>query len=365
MQVSIEEQSRKPIMSSGPETEKKEFYTLREYQQEIFKHFSKENLKRNPKRLFYAVAFSMANIGIIALILLGGLHWSVNLVLSLVMGAFWAGNVFVAHELLHGSIVQNKSMQTFVSFFLFTPFVISPTFWSFWHNFLHHGNTQLVFKDPDAFPTRSVWKQSRYMRMILPLTPGSRNPLSYLYFFWWFSFQALFNQFYMRFQSKMWDKLDHKRVNIELFLQVMAAGSYVYFIGAESPLFLILVPWAIMNYTVMSYISTNHNLSPYTKINDPLVNSLTVTNNSILERVHLNFGYHTEHHLFPTLPMNRAKELSEVLKKIYPKRYMTMKKSRAVRMLYSTPRLYKNKTTLVNPKSGAEFPTITAKSLHH
>ena len=108
----------------------------------------------------------------------------------------------------------------------------------------------------------------------------------------------------------------------------------------------------------MSYISTNHNISPYTKVNDPLVNSLTVTNNPILEKVHMNFGYHTEHHLFPNAPMTKAKLISNKLKELYPDRYMIMPKGEAMKKLYSTPRIYKNRETLINPETEKEFGTL-------
>jgi fatty acid desaturase len=88
------------------------------------------------------------------------------------------------------------------------------------------------------------------------------------------------------------------------------------------------------------------------------MNSLSVTNNPVMEFVTLNFGYHTEHHLFPSMPMSNAKKVSEKLKRMYPERYKIMPKHKAMGLLYSTPRLYKNRDTLVNPKTNEEFRTL-------
>jgi fatty acid desaturase len=108
----------------------------------------------------------------------------------------------------------------------------------------------------------------------------------------------------------------------------------------------------------MSYISTNHNISPLTKINDPLANSLTVTTNPLNDLVHLNFGYHTEHHIFPRMSGAHTKKVHFELKKMFPETYQHMPKWQALKLLYSTPRIYKNHTTLINPKTLKKFSTL-------
>jgi fatty acid desaturase len=156
----------------------------------------------------------------------------------------------------------------------------------------------------------------------------------------------------------MWAKMDHKKVTLEFGTQMVLFVVYLALIGPENWLLLFVVPFMIQNYTMMSYISTNHNISPYTKINDPLVNSLTVTNNWFSELIHMNFGYHTEHHLFPAMPMSSAKKVHEKLKEKYPDRFQVMPKGKALKILYKTSRIYKNRETLVHPISGEEFHTL-------
>ena len=342
----------------APVREEVELKSLGEYNREVSKELSKDILKKEPTRLKYGILFfGIIFSGIWAITSLN-LAWYFQLPISILMGISVAGNTFLAHEIAHGAIVKGKKLQNFLGGIGLSPFLISPTYWRFWHNTLHHGNTQLLYKDPDAFPTKMVWNKSKYMKFVFPLSPGSGYLRSYFYFFYWFSFQSFLNQAYMRFGNKMWEKMDHKQVTKEFALLVVLSLAYIWFVGSQSPLFLIFIPFFVMNYTVMSYISTNHNLSPYTKINDPLVNSLNVTNHPVLEFFNLNFGYHTEHHLFPSMPASKAKIVSAKLKEMYPDKYMIMPKWKAVKLLYSTPRIYKNRDILVHPETGREYATL-------
>lgn len=348
------------IAGAGSAEPKKAFElkSLGEYSREVMKELPKETFTRDPLRLKYGVVFTGIICFAVYAVTSMALPIYVNIILSLAMGMSLGGMAFLSHEVLHGAVVKNKSLQTLIGFFGFGPLMISPTYWRFWHNSLHHGNTQLLYKDPDAFPTKMVWKKSKFMQFVFPLSPGSGTIRSYFYFFYWFSFQAFLNQSYMRFGNKMWAKMDHKKVTLEFVTQMILFAVYLTLIGPENWLLLFVVPFMIQNYTMMSYISTNHNISPYTKINDPLVNSLTVTNNWFSELIHMNFGYHTEHHLFPAMPMSKAKAVHKKLKEKYPDRFQVMPKGKALKILYSTSRIYKNRETLIHPISGKEFNTL-------
>lgn len=343
-----------------PETNLK---SLGQYNREVAKELPKETFAREPLRLkyyvmYYAIIFTCGYI-----ITQTAAPFIGKLLLAMLMGLALGGTTFLGHEVLHGAIIKNKKAQQFFGFLSFLPFMISPTYWRFWHNNLHHGNAQLLYKDPDAFPTKMIWKRSKFMQNVFKLAPGSGYVRSYFYFFYWFSFQAFLNQAKMRFGNKMWEKMDHKKVTKEFAAQVTIFVIYLGAIGPENWLLMFVVPFMAMNYTVMSYISTNHNISPYTKINDPLVNSLTVTNNPFFDFMTLNFGYHAEHHLFPSMPASKAKIVSKKLQEMYPDRYQIMPKWKAIKLLYSTPRIYKNRDTLVNPETGQEFQTIGSENI--
>ncbi len=330
------------------------------YNRKISAVLPEKFFKRRPTRLFLALLFIITNFSLVALVLNLNVHWVLKILAGFLIGQANAGLAFVSHETLHGSVVKNKLLQDAIVFFAFTPFLMSPTYWRFWHNRLHHGHTQYILKDPDAFPTMSIYKQSKFMQKLYNWTPGAQTIRSYFYFFFWFSFQSFLNQSYMRFGAKMWSEMKHTRVTIEFLLQVAMVSTYVYFVGFSNLIYLVLIPFAIQNYTVMSYICTNHNISPLTKVNDPLVNSLTVTTNSVFDFFHLNFGYHVEHHIFPRMSGVYTKKVHFEIKKMFPDTYQFMKKSEALKLLYSTSRIYKNSTTLINPKTLQTYNTLKA-----
>ena len=331
----------------------------------IKKMLPREYFKPYWPRLIPIFLIWATGVASVVTIAMTDLPWYYNICLSILIGYCWSIGGLFSHEVLHGSVIRSRNWQDFIGFLGFLPYMISPTFWRFWHNNLHHSHTQKTFLDPDAYPTLRVFKQSRFVQWMFPFTPGSGNKRSIFYFFFWFSFNAQVAQHHLRYRNRAFDKLDHKRVNIELALALLIHVGGFILVGPMNWLWAVFIPFAFMNYLPFSYISTNHNLSPLTKHNDPLENSLTVTNHPILEFLHANFGYHVEHHLFPTLSGVHLKEVHQILKKEYPEKYKCMPKWKAMVALYKTPRIYKNSTTLIHPKTGKTSPVIGSGLNNH
>ncbi len=328
------------------------------YRREIMPALGNEIFKLNPNRL---VGFGICGVGAISaflLIVVWSPAWYLKLILGLTIGFFTGVMGFLTHELMHGAMTRNQKLQNFLGFFGLLPYVISPTYWKYVHNRLHHGHTQKTIIDPDAFPILRIYKNSPFVKAIFPFTPGSGYKRSYFYFFFWLSFHEFTAQIYHRFRNGIFKDMDHRRVTVELSLQVSILIGLLLIAGPSNWLWVLVLPVAIQNYMLMSYISTNHNLSPLTSENDPLVNSLTVTNHPIFEYFSLNFGYHVEHHLFPTISSKYAKRVHHELIKKFPDTYKYMPKWQAMKALYSTSRIYKNSHTLINPKTLNEYSTI-------
>ena len=74
----------------------------------------------------------------------------------------------------------------------------------------------------------------------------------------------------------------------------------------------------------MSFILTNHSLSPRVEINDPLVSGLSVTTPRWIEWITLRFGYHVEHHLFPAMSSRHARKVRDLVDARWPERYQSM-----------------------------------------
>ncbi len=328
------------------------------YIQALTPSLSTDIFKANPLRLGWYFFSAFFGLGSYFFIIFSHALWPWKLGAALLIGFCNAIFTFIGHEILHGSVVKNQKLQTFLCFFSAMPFFISPTFWRVWHNRLHHGKTQQIIKDPDAFPTLKIYKASPFMRFMYPFTPGSGHKRSVSYFFFWFSFHILVAETYLRFRNKLYDGMDQRRVTFELVGQFLFAGALLAYAGPHNWLWVLVIPLLVQNYLLMSYIATNHNLSPLTSENDPLENSLSVTNHPILEFFSMNFGYHVEHHIFPTVNGKYMKEVHRELLKNFPDRYKVMPKWKAIRALYSTARIYKNSHELINPETGNRYPTI-------
>lgn len=328
------------------------------YRKELMPHLGKDIFLANPIRLIGFVVCGFGALGAFLAITFLNPAWYIKLVLGLFIGFNTGILGFLTHELLHGAITRNQRLQNIFGFLGLMPYLISPTYWKFIHNKLHHNDTQRTIKDPDAFPILKIYKHSRFVQAIFPFTPGSGHKRSYFYFFFWLSFHEFVAQIYHRFRNGIFKDLDHKRVTIELSCQLLILGTALIIAGPSNWLWVLVIPVATQNYMLMSYIATNHNLSPLTSENDPLVNSLTVTNHHIFEWFSLDFGYHVEHHLFPTISSKHSKKIHNVLKEKFPNEYKYMPKWKAIKLLYSTARIYKNPTTLFNPENLKEYKTI-------
>jgi fatty acid desaturase len=113
----------------------------------------------------------------------------------------------------------------------------------------------------------------------------------------------------------------------------------------------------------MMFILTNHCLNTLTPtINDPLVNSLSVTLPRPLEWLSLDFGYHVEHHIFPAMSARHARVVRAALRAQFPDHYQSMPLTTALGELYRSGRVYKDDTTLIDPRTGETCPTLRPRT---
>lgn len=335
-----------------------ELIPLREYARILRAQLPQEYFKPRWQRVFWILGVTLVAAFCAYAIVALPTTWPMKILAALVLGNCYGAMGFLAHELLHGSVFKSSKLSEILAFPLLVPMFISPTYWKFWHNRLHHGKTQQLIQDPDAYPTTRVFKHSKFMNFMFPFTPGSGHLRSALYFFIWFSTHSFVSQIYLRFRNSHYDQADHRRISIEFYTQLLIWAGFLWWAGPANILYVWIIPFFVQNYYVMSYIATNHNLNPLTKVNDPLANSLTVTNWPILETLHFNFGYHVEHHIFPTMSGAYTKHVHKLLLRDFPDTYLVMPKWKAMRQLYRTARIYKNSSTLINPETGKTFPTL-------
>lgn len=297
-------------------------------------------------------------IAAIAAIARGWLPWPLVPAASLAIGINFACLTFVAHEALHGGVTRTRWLQRLVGWIGFLPFVVSPHLWSAWHNRDHHAHAQMS-KDPDGYPTLERYfarASTRFSVDRFSLAGGRwRGGLSLLFGFTVQSVDQLFT-------SSVLTRRERRRAFTDTSVMMAIWVGLALSIGGVPFVFAYIVPLLVANACVMAFIVTNHSLSPRVEIDDPLVSSLSVTTSPVIDWLTLGFGYHVEHHLFPAMSMRHAPEVRAQLVARWPERYQSLPLTTALSRLHRTARVYKHHTTLFDPRTAREYPTLVPRT---
>lgn len=279
---------------------------------------------------------------------------------ALVMGNSVIVLLFTSHDLLHGSSLRGRAWRRAVGLLGLALLWMPPTLWQAVHNREHHSSTNSL-SDPDRSYLESqpaTWGK-RIQHLVTPsdtvrplwLVVGLASAWG-VHNFRTITSVLLFNDGAPNFTPASFRVSQKERLLIGLELLAIVglhAGVIVWLDG--QPLKLLLayfMPIWIGYAGVIAYIYTNHLLCPLTEINDPLANSLSLRVPRILDLLHLNFSYHTEHHIFPGLNSSYYPQVRRLLQEHYPERYQLLDGSEAWRLLLSTPRHYRDSFTLTN-----------------
>ena len=327
------------------------------YVHELRRHLGPEIFRPARSRL----AFIPAHLAVIALascaIAGGWIPYLLVPVLSLAIGISFAGLTFLAHEATHGAIVRGRTVRWIVGWIGFLPFTLSPRLWAAWHDRVHHANANLT-QDPDMYPTLAEYRASGWIRFFTDtFSLGGRRWRGVLSLVLGFTVQSTHQLCVARQRGFLtprafWIAIAETTAGIAVWATVAVTVGFVPF------LFVFVLPLLVANTSVMAFILTNHSLSPRVEINDPLVSGLSVTAPRWVEWLTLQFGYHVEHHLFPAMSSRHARDVRALLRARWPERYQSMPLRAALRELHRTARVYKNATTLVDPCTGREYPTL-------
>jgi fatty acid desaturase len=290
-------------------------------------------------------------------IALGWAPWPTWPLISIAIGIGFACQTFISHEGLHGGITRNKTLQLAQGYLGFAPFLLSPRIWIAWHNQTHHAITNQP-GDPDAFPTLEDYNANAGARLAVDKFAVGPYRLRGLWtMFFGFTIQSAH-------QTHSMKKFKYA-AGAGMILPIIETALYLGFwiglafaIGFVPWLFVFLIPHMVANTIVMAFILTNHSLSPFIPINDPLITGLSVTVPKIVDRLTLNFGFHTEHHLFPAMSSRHAHLIRRLCLEHWPERYQALPLGTALLELNRTGRVYKDPVTLYDPDTGREWPAI-------
>jgi len=335
-----------------------ERHSVQYYAREVRQHLPTEVFRPTPGRLFWLPVHLAVIIGAAASVIVAAPPWYVSLTCAIAAGHSWGVLGFLAHDAMHHALVKNRTIEKVVACLGFGIYGLSPTLWVTWHNQAHHGNTGKPVADPDGYGRLGFWQKSAVVRQLEKLAPGSGYARSWAFLFIWFSVHSLLVLVFHSERNHYYARTSRRTVYTESAAMLAFWVGVFSLVGAYDFLFIYVVPVLIANAVIMSYIATNHFLNSLTDVNDPLVNSLSVTSPPWLELLHLNFGYHVEHHLFPTMSPRFGPQVRDVLVRLYGERYLTMPHTRALRLLYSRPKIHGEHDTVVDPRTLATFSTV-------
>ena len=143
---------------------------------------------------------------------------------------------------------------------------------------------------------------------------------------------------------------DRLKIALELFAVLCLHFSILFYLEFHALKIVLgyLLPLAIGHTVAMFYIYTNHLICRMTSVNDPLINSLSIRVPKIVDLLHFNFSYHTEHHIFPSLNSDYYPLVQELIEIHYPGRMNLLDAGEAWQLLMQTPRHYKDEVTLTD-----------------
>jgi fatty acid desaturase len=333
----------------------KEFHSFAWYAARITPHLPKEAFEPVPARLFGGLAYSIVIISGFLIIGLFNLNPWISLIITLILGASFAGMGFMGHEILHGTVVRKLWLQDLLGAIAFFPLIIGPKLWKKWHNVSHHVHTQNSEKDPDTLPTFEKLAKKRFLIWAYRLPLIVRSSISFCYLAIGFNVHS--SKMFIRF-IKQFNPKTQPKVWLQFIFPWATWIALLFLMGFEKWLFAFLLPLFIGNFILMAYISTNHFLNPHVQVNDPLANSLSVTVPNWVDALHFNFSYHTEHHIFPGISSKYYPLVKQHIKKMWPDQYHEMSMGQALKALWKTPRIYYRNIELIDPKENNVYGSL-------
>lgn len=325
------------------------------YAARVSPHLPREAFKPVPTRLYGGLAYLIVAITGILSVSVFHLPFFANLLIAIAIGLSFAGMCFLGHEILHGTVVRKPFLRDLLGGIAFSSIGIGPKLWRKWHNMTHHVHTQHEHDDPDTWST-AEFISKRPLLAFFFRQPNFIRTIGYIIFLT-FNFTLHSTRMFFVFLKEF--KPNKQRiVLLELLLPWTFWVGLLIVVGPMKWVFAYLIPLAIANFIMSSYIATNHNLSPQMEVNDPLANSLSVTVPKWVDVLHFNFSHHAEHHLFPGMSSKYYPLVKAKIKEMWPERYHEMPMTRAMLLLLKTPRPYFNEDELVDMYNGKVFKVL-------
>ncbi len=279
---------------------------------------------------------------------------------ALVMGNSVIVSLFSTHNIMHSAAIKNPRLKQAIGLLGLTMLWMPPTLWKAVHHREHHNKTNSL-QDPDRNflveqpKNWGKWIQNQFVPSAevnpILLTIGMAHAWG-VHGFRNLSSVLFFNNGDTKYPVTSFtvSESDRKAIGVELLIMIGLHLSILAFLDFN-PIKLLLgyfLPIWIGHGGAMFYIYTNHMLCRMTEVNDPLINSISLRVPKIFDVLHLNFSYHTEHHIFPGMNSDYYPMVQELLKTHYGDRFNLLDAGKVWQLMLETPRHYLDENTFTD-----------------
>ncbi len=247
--------------------------------------------------------------------------------IGLVIGNSMAAIAFYAHDVSHRSVTTNRYLLYPTEVVLWGIMFLPATLWRRLHA-THHAHTNAE-KDPDR---RFLASELTTAGTVTAATMFPNRFLRYgfTYLLYWVVFPIRHGIVALFYPDKEHPSYVTGKPRYSLRDKIHIVGEFVFIVALQAFLVVYLrggyfvgaiVPVVITSAVVSWYFFTNHGLKPVDDGDDILAATTTVTVPEVCNKLHSNFSYHTEHHLFPNMNPKYYPAVSDLFRKYYPDRY--------------------------------------------
>jgi fatty acid desaturase len=304
----------------------------KQFIKDIRADIGKLNFPKTPMRLLWMIVFvvflSLSFYGLTIN------NIFISVCCSLLIGYTFAAMAFLFHDLRHGGIISNQKVINICSQLLIWPSLVSSRFWDFWHNQLHHRHHLMENRMLKEYPTDSFVKGTFLQKLVQKISPPQSGISGFLYLFFWYVPFIVLVQSMLLFQTDRFRALKRSEVLVDVALNIVFWAAWIALIGVQNILWAVVIPLFVMSYILSSYVVTNHHPALVGVGEEKILNSCSVTVNPVIQFFHLEFGLHTEHHLFPDISPQHLPRIREKLLQNYSAQYCSHSKTEALKKIY-------------------------------
>lgn len=266
-----------------------------------------EVFRPNPRRLWQVAAHT-------AIIL--GCYWCIRRwpasapLAAIVIGHSLSCFGFLGHEISHNAVLRGRALKYGLLMWMFGLNFVSPTMWNRLHNDAHHGHTGTP-KDPDRpfLEEEAAPVTSWYARLFYPSSSSFKSALVFCHFVSY----LLRNMAGVFYPGDSKPSVITSKPSYRAKERVWTAVEIVVMLGMQYGVWLVvgktwwaflwasLVPLLVSSAVIMAYVFTQHFLNSIEHETDPIRGTTSIVVPRWIDRLHCNFSFHTEHHVFPTM----------------------------------------------------------------